>query len=131
VPKAATPVTQAASRAAPAPGDVPFRARNGKVLSPSLRRTFELYREGLDIPEIAGQRGLSTATITTHLADLILAGGVDDISRWVDDVTLARIRRAAGPGPIGALAPLREALGEGISYEQLHLARAYLTATAR
>ncbi|MFN0096064.1 MAG: RecQ family ATP-dependent DNA helicase [Dehalococcoidia bacterium] len=107
--------------------DVPFRARSGKVLTPSLRRTYELLREGHDIAEVATQRGLSTATITTHIADLILAGEVDDISRWVDDMTMARIKKAAGAGPIGALGPLKEAVGESVTYEQLHLARAFLS----
>ena len=131
-PQAAGPsaVTAAVVRGNPSGSDVPFRSRDGKVMTPSLRRTYELYRDGLDIPEIAEQRGLSSATITTHIADLILAGEVDDISRWVDDVTMARIRKAAGPGPIGALAPLREALDNSVTYEQLHLARAALSRAA-
>jgi ATP-dependent DNA helicase RecQ len=91
-----------------------------------VRRTYELWREGRSIAEIGEQRGLSASTITAHLADLVAAGEIADVGEWVDDVTLGRIRRAANGGPIGPLAPLKEALGEGISYEQLHLARAFL-----
>lgn len=134
---AGTPVT--APRAAAvvrSPGTIADRGRTGRVLQGTTRRTYELWREGKSIEAIAEQRGLSPATITSHLADLVAAGEIDGIDEWVDDVTLGRIRRAANGGPIGPLGPLREALGENVSYEQLHLARAYLNrehhgATAR
>jgi ATP-dependent DNA helicase RecQ len=131
---AAPPLPSALAKSVPAAPRVPVhRAADGSRVPSTSKRTWELWREGLDIPEMAERRGLSTSTITAHLADLILAGEVDDISRWVDDVTLARIRKAAGDGPIGALAPLREAVGDGVTYDQLHLARAWLNrrATAR
>jgi hypothetical protein len=60
------------------------------------------------------------------MAELVLRGEVREIDPWVDEVTLARIRRAADGQPIGPLGPIREKLGEDVSYEQLHLARAYL-----
>jgi ATP-dependent DNA helicase RecQ len=101
-------------------------ARDGRPLSSSLQRTLDLYRSGLDLAGIAAQRGLSTGTIATHLAALVAHGEIDGVSAWVDDLLLARIRKAAGPGPIGALGPLKEALGDSVSWEQLHLARAWL-----
>jgi hypothetical protein len=48
------------------------------------------------------------------------------VTRWVDDVLLARIRRAANGGPLASLGVLKEALGDAASYDQLHIARAYL-----
>jgi ATP-dependent DNA helicase RecQ len=102
------------------------RGEKGGYLSESLRRTLEYHHAGLDIAQIAAKRGFSPATITSHLAELVLRGEVSDISGWVDEVTLARIRRAADGQPIGALGPLREKVGEDVSYEQLHLARALL-----
>ncbi len=106
------------------------RGEKGGYLTESLRRTLECHQDGLDIPAIAEKRGLSSATITSHMADLVLRGEVREISAWVDELTLARIRRAAGDGPVGPLGPLREKLGEDVSFEQLHLARAYLTREA-
>jgi uncharacterized protein YpbB len=102
------------------------RGEKGGYLSESLRRTLEYHHAGLDIPAIAAKRGFSAATITSHLAELVQRGEVSEIGQWVDDVTLARIRRAAEGHPIGPLGPLREKLGDDVSYEQLHLARAYL-----
>ncbi len=121
----------AAVRAAAAEREVPIRARNGKVIAPSTRRTLELLREGESIESIARQRGLSPQTITQHVVDLLLAEELDDISEWVDTITLGRIRKAAGEGPIGQLAPLKEALGDSVSYEQLHLARAWINTRER
>jgi ATP-dependent DNA helicase RecQ len=110
---------------------VSARGEKGGYLSESLRRTLEHHKSGLDITEIAAKRGLSSATITSHMAELVLRGEVTDISPWVDEVTLARIRRAADGQPIGALGPLREKVGEDVSYEQLHLARAFLNRKQR
>ncbi len=103
-----------------------FRARDGRPIPDSVRRTWELYREGLEIADIAQQRGYSLSTIANHLATLIDLREIDDISRWVDTVTLARIRKAAEGGPVAALGPIKEALGDTVSYEQLHLARAFI-----
>ncbi|MGK2966409.1 MAG: RecQ family ATP-dependent DNA helicase [Tepidiformaceae bacterium] len=102
------------------------RARDGSELGATVRRTLELYREGKALEEIVAQRGLNASTIAAHLAQLVTAGEIDDISPWVDAPLLARIRRAANGEAVGALAPLRESLGEAVSYEQLHLARAYI-----
>ncbi|MGH2610191.1 MAG: helix-turn-helix domain-containing protein, partial [Tepidiformaceae bacterium] len=102
------------------------RGEKGGYMSESLRRTLEYHHAGLDIAAIAAKRGFSPATITSHLAELVQRGEVSEIGQWVDEVTLARIRRAADGQPIAALGPLREKLGEDVSYEQLHLARAFL-----
>ena len=117
-------------RSQPARPRVSRRGEKGTYLSESLRRTLEFHQDGLDIPAIAAKRGLSAATITSHMADLVLRGEVREIGAWVDEVTLARIRRVAGGEPIAALGPLREQLGEDVSYEQLHLARAFLNRQA-
>ncbi len=109
------------------------RARTGKAseglgggLSATVRRTWELLRQGLNIEAVARQRGLSPGTIADHLAELIELGFVRDISPWVDGPTLARVRHAANGGPIGRLAPLKELLGDGVTFEQLRIARAWV-----
>jgi ATP-dependent DNA helicase RecQ len=133
VTKAAAPAPAPSGEAVATPrrADLPLRSRTGKTLSASLRQTWELYRGGLDIPAIASQRGLATSTITQHIVDLLLAREIDDVSRWVDDTTLEQIRQAAPEGLIGPLAPLKEALGESVSYDQLHLARAWINTHER
>ncbi|MGE5596113.1 MAG: RecQ family ATP-dependent DNA helicase, partial [Hyphomicrobiales bacterium] len=104
----------------------PLRDRNGHSITDTYRRTLELYREGLDILEIAERRKLSPTTIVSHIADLVSRGEIDDVAQWVDAATIARIRAISGGQPIAQLAPLREALGEDVPYELLHLARAWI-----
>ena len=106
--------------------ETPLRDAAGKSYSDTTRRTLELYREGLDLPEIAAKRNLGLATVVSHAAELVGRGEIDDVARWVDELTMQRIRRANGPGPIAKIAPLKEELGETVSFEQLHLARAWI-----
>ncbi len=113
-------------QAAAAPDVVPLRDREGKVIPETVRRTWELQRAGLDPGAIAKRRGMSPSTIATHLAQLVDCGEIEDVSPWVDETTLAKVRRLAGGGPVGALGPLKEELGEAVTYEQLHLARAWI-----
>lgn len=112
-------------RGGPAPV---LRGRDGSALPTTVKHTWALHRDGLSLEEIAERRGLSTGTIAQHIARLIEAGEIDDVSAWVDRRTLWRVRKAAGDGPIGALRPIKEALGDDVTYEQLHIARAYLGA---
>ncbi len=125
-----------AARSAPAVPRRPSRRAAsregpGAGLSATLRRTWELLRQGLDIEAVARQRGLSPGTIADHVAELVELGFVRDISPWVDGQTLARVRRAANGGPVGRLAPLKELLGDGVTFEQLRIARAWLNRELR
>ena len=130
VTKAAAPAraerTAEESRPARARTETPFRARNGSTVPATVRDTWELLREGQDLAAIAQRRGLNPSTIANHIAHLVTAGEIDDVSPWVDEMTLTRVRRAADGGPVGALGPLKESLGESVTYEQLHIARAFL-----
>ncbi len=107
------------------------RARDGRALTPSLMRTLEHALEGLPIAEIAAARSLATSTIASHMAELIACGEITDVSPWVDEATLVMVRQAAGEGPITAIGPLKEVLGDAVSYEQLHLARTWLNVRSR
>lgn len=112
--------------AGPRPAELPFRAKDGKAIGDTIRGTWDLLRQGKTIAEIAATRGFTTSTIATHIAKLVEHGEVDDVSQWVDEQLLGRIRRLAGDGPVGAVGPIKEELGEAVTYEQLHIARAYI-----
>ena len=115
----------------PPPGDVVRRERRSR--SPrkngqygTAEETLVLAREGLSIKEMAERRGLATATIGAHLEKLIAAGELDDLGRWLDAEVLDGIVEAADGEPIDRLAPLKERMGDRVSYEELRLARAWL-----
>ncbi|MBI5287500.1 MAG: HRDC domain-containing protein, partial [Chloroflexi bacterium] len=121
----------AGSRPTRAPRVERPRSPNGKGLTPSLSETLALFRGGSGVEEIARQRSMSRQTIATHLAELIDRDAIGDVSRLVDGHVLAAVRKAAGEGRIGQLAPLKDKLADSVSYEQLHFARAFLNRAAR
>ena len=113
------------------PGATPLpvrqNARSGRAgTGTTAQITLELHREGLSIDEIAARRGLRSRTIAQHLADAVAKGEVADVGAWVSDADLARIRRIAAGRPLAALRPLREALDNTLTYDQLTVARAFL-----
>ncbi len=119
----------AAGAAAPPPLGPAIRdARpSAAVLAPTVRETLSLYRDGLrDIGEMARARALTPAVIISHLTQLIHAGAIPTLEGLVDPAVVERVRAAAGGRPITALRPLHAQLGGTVSYDELHLVRAYL-----
>jgi ATP-dependent DNA helicase RecQ len=63
--------------------------------STTLRATFELFRGGMEVGEIARVRGLGTETILRHLAELTEAGEAVDVGRLVAPDRASQILEAA------------------------------------
>jgi ATP-dependent DNA helicase RecQ len=125
---AATRAAAEAARPVPAAGRVLPPSRDAATFAPTVRETLSLYADGLrDIAEMARARALAPATIVSHLAELVAAGAIPTLEGLVDPATVERVSEAAGGRPIGSLKPLMEQLGDGISYDTLHLVRAYLS----
>jgi len=100
----------------------------GAKLTPSLRETLSLYQEGIrDLPTMARARALAPSTIANHLAQLILYEAIPTLDGLVPAETVELVRRATGGRRMEALGPLKEQLGDRVSYEELHLIRAYLS----
>ncbi|MCC7363795.1 MAG: RecQ family ATP-dependent DNA helicase [Dehalococcoidia bacterium] len=123
-------VTKAAAadrgRTGPA-GLVPAQRGQGILDGGStVKRTLDLYRQGFDIQGIGEKRGLARATIMGHIEELVARGEIDDVAQWVDELTIRRVRDAAGGVPVGPLGPIKEALGDSVTYDELRLARAWL-----
>ncbi len=81
--------------------------------------TFDLYKRGLGIEEIAEKRGLSSATIVNHLCYLIEKKLVKDIDGLVDKKIQAKIKKAVKKTGKGKLKPIFEELEEKVSYEEI------------
>lgn len=101
-------------------------ARKHGVVSPTLRETLSLYKDGLrDIDEMARARAMARSTIAGHLADLLLSGAIEHLDGLVATEKVALIREATGDRPFKELGPVKERLGDRVTYEELHLVRAY------
>ncbi len=93
-------------------------------LSDTLNETFGLYKQGLDLDQIALARGLKELTIVSHLEELATSGLEIDLRRFVDPEKLPLIEaRLNVLGPV-SLTVLKEGLPESINFIDLRLARA-------
>lgn len=103
-------------------------APDGSRISPTLRETLSLYEDGIrDLRSMARARALAPETIANHLAQLILLGAIPGLDGLVAPEALAAIMDACGGRPFTALRPLKEQLGDTVTYEDLHLVRAWLS----
>jgi ATP-dependent DNA helicase RecQ len=112
----------------------PKRERAVKVEKPATgnthRITYELYKEGLDVADIAQKRNLSLATIEAHLAAFVATGelnATDIVKRDKLDKILALIKQT---GETRAAKPLKDLLPEDYTYGEIRIAMSYYQAIA-
>ncbi len=99
------------------------------VIGPTQHQTFELWQHGKTLEEITQLRGLNMSTITSHLAELVSAGKITDISAWVSPDKLKHIFRVIKQNPNARLKTMKEQLPAEISYGQIKLVLAKLKKT--
>ena len=105
------------------------RAPNGSRLSGTLRETLSLWQDGVrDLPTMAKARALSPSTIANHLGQLLLSDVIPDVDGMVAPEKVQLVLHALNGAEMGSIGPLKEQLGDAISYEELHLIRAMLAA---
>jgi uncharacterized protein YpbB len=82
--------------------------------------SYELYRQGKSISEIAEARGLVTNTIEGHLAHYVGLGMLD-VSDLVADTKISSIKQAAEKKGIQNLKVIKEHLGDNVSYGEIRM----------
>ena len=87
--------------------------------------SFDLFKEGKDIKEIAQERGMTAQTIENHLAYFIEMGDLD-ISLFVTDEKLDKITSYFEKAGNRSLSPAKEALGNDFSYTELKMTLKHL-----
>ncbi len=103
------------------------RCRDLRRRGSTHRQTLDLLLSGLSVAEVSRQRGLTVATITSHLEQLIAAGESLPLERELPDPErVKRISEAFARTQSPALGPVRQLLGEDYSYEELRIVRAWL-----
>lgn len=98
--------------------------------SPTYEQTRLLLAQGLTIEQAAKRRGLTTGTITNHIDWLITEGAAIDLRPHLppDAVTRAITAEFRKASRFNApLTPIKNALGDEISYDEIRVVRAYLT----
>jgi len=87
--------------------------------------TLEFYQKGLSVIEIAKQRGITTGTVENHLADFISTGQVN-VFDFLSQRDLDEIQQAITLLDTTNLTPIKQKLGQALSYTQLKMGISYL-----
>jgi ATP-dependent DNA helicase RecQ len=106
-----------------------FCEKQGTSSSPVKKRpsdsiTLEMLHQGMDLDKITLARNLSLNTIYGHIENLILTGENIDIEKFVSKEKIKTISNAIIEIGGGALAPIKDRLGDNFSYGEIRLVRA-------
>lgn len=90
----------------------------------SKKTSFNLYKEGKSIEEIAQHRGLAVSTIEGHLSHFVRNGEID-VYTLLDKSKVDTIIKAAEKLNDTKLSPIKNVLSDDFSYTDLRFAMAY------
>ena len=101
-----------------------FETNNPEI--DSLKRTYSLFTQGLEIDQIAEIQGLSIGAVFSQFEKLILTGKVKDIGRLLPPQKQQQIKAALEVLEIELDSLIRAKIGEGCQEEELQFVRALL-----
>lgn len=96
------------------------RKKPGEKKIPTKTITYNLFKEGKSIEEIARERGLVTSTIEAHLTHFIKSGEID-ILEIIDEDKVFRIQQALKEVHANTIVPVKQHLGDAYSYGEIRL----------
>ena len=105
-----------------------MRKSPGENALDTKRQSFELFKKGISIDQIAQQRNLHTTTIEGHLAHYIEFGEIE-VTQFVAAEKIRIIEEAIRQRGNEKLTPLKEALGEGYSFGEIRAVIAHMNFT--
>ncbi len=92
-------------------------------------RSFELYKEGKSMEEIAKEQGFVISTIENHLFRFVLDGNIA-IDELIEDNIVKEIRQCIKENPeADSLSEIKQLLPESISYGQIRMVRKLMETT--
>ena len=99
------------------------KSRSVRRPGSTYAKTLELFRKRIPIDEIATQRGLSPGTIIGHLERLAAHGEDISVRHLLDPERFSLITRELERTETPWLSAVRDALGDGYSFDEIRLAR--------
>jgi ATP-dependent DNA helicase RecQ len=100
-----------------------------KKVSPAKRQAFEMYAAGAAVEQVAAKTERAASTAWQYLEQFVADRRPDDVSRWVDGATYARVAAALRAAEGAALRPVFEQLGAQVPYEIIRVVARHLEAT--
>src|SRR3954468_3306434 len=95
-----------------------------KKRSKPAAETIRLLAQGRTLEDIANVRGRQLATVVSMVAEMVEAGQLDFQPRWIQQENLSKIEAACAKLGIERLRPLKDALPEEITFEEIRLVAA-------
>lgn len=129
---AAAPLPSSSSTEIPDENSPPVekkKRKRGSVLSAaktkgnSTKISFDFYKQGMSVSQIAAERKMAVSTIESHLAECV-GNGWCEASEFVDVERIEEIESAAKDLNTLMMTPIREHLGESFSYSEIRFALA-------
>ena len=106
--------------------DIPSVRASSKPKGETFEKTYELFKQGHSIGEIAQARSLAESTITSHIEQLILDSKDIDIDRLIEPVKRDKIGKLFLTLQSWQLNPVIEHFKGEVSYEEAKIVRAYM-----
>lgn len=94
----------------------------------SKTRSFNLFKSGKTIEEIAAMRGMAASTVEGHLAHFVQNGKLD-LDGLITDEKYELIQSTITALNAPGLSPVKRALGDRVSYSEIRLVAAFLGRT--
>jgi hypothetical protein len=88
--------------------------------------SLRMFKDGMNIPDIATARDMVTGTIEAHLASFISTGEID-VLELIDETKLKKILSLLDESPGLRSSELKEVLGEQFSYAEIRAAMQFST----
>jgi ATP-dependent DNA helicase RecQ len=101
-----------------------------RVETAPVASSIDLLRAGRSFEEVAAARGLRMSTILEYAVRAIEAGRLEYDSRWVTPERRAAIKEAAEKLGLERVKPIKDALDESFSYDEIRLVVADLRRAA-
>jgi ATP-dependent DNA helicase RecQ len=95
-------------------------------LNPTALRLRPCFDEAVPLEEISEKAGLSTVTIRGYLVEWIAEFRPETVAAWVDDSTVAKVRKVLSVVDGNRLKPVYEALNGEVDYDSISIAMAFL-----
>jgi ATP-dependent DNA helicase RecQ len=103
---------------------IPINSKKKLRSSSSSTKSYDLYKSGMKITEIAKERRISERTVVTHIEDAILAGNEVNIRDFTSKNKEELIKLAIEDVGSDLLTPIKESVGKSITYDEIRIVRA-------
>ncbi|MFI5171200.1 MAG: helix-turn-helix domain-containing protein [Chitinophagales bacterium] len=100
------------------------RVSGGQEVGETYRTTLGLFREGLNIGEIAEKRGLALSTIESHLSRYVATGEINIYDIYSDE-RINMILQIFDDPSVESINDVRQKLGSDYSYNQVRMIHEY------